>query len=148
MFVISLRGGLFKTIVLEVETELERRDVDDAVALLNERLAGLSLEEIRRSYTSRMKDVSDERTGIVRLVLKSSATLFSEPVDGRLSFAGAQHILAQPEFQEDPEALRDLISLLDEENVVVQLFEGATAAAAVPGRASVRIGTENADEKV
>lgn len=147
MFVISLRGGLFKTIVLEVESELERRDVDAAVALMNERLAGLTLEAIRQTYASRMQDVSDEKTGIVRLVLNSATTLFSEPADGRLSFAGAQRILAQPEFQEDPDALRDLIGLLEEEEVVVQLFEDESGQPPGPGRAAVRIGSELIDGK-
>jgi heat-inducible transcriptional repressor len=146
MFVISLRGGLFKTIVLEVESELDRRDVDAAVSLLNERLAGLTLHAIRESCASRMHDVSDEKTGIVRLVFKSAALLFSEPSDGRLRFAGAQYILAQPEFQEDPEALRDLISLLEEEVAVVQLFEDGMETDA-SRRVSVRIGSENIDGK-
>ncbi|MEZ4699564.1 MAG: heat-inducible transcriptional repressor HrcA [Rhodothermales bacterium] len=148
MFVISLRGGLFKTIVLEVESELDRRDVDAAVAVMNERLAGLTLEDIRRTYASRMQDVKDEKTGIVRLVFNATGTVFSEPADGRMSFAGAQHILAQPEFQEDPEALRNLISLLEEEDVVVQLFEDETGRPADPGKATVRIGSEIVDGKV
>jgi heat-inducible transcriptional repressor len=142
MFVISLRGGLFKTIVLELEAALNRSLLDDAVDVLNERLAGLTLDEIRRTYDVRIQDLQDEQTGLVRLVLEESASLFSEPSDNRLSYAGAQYMLALPEFQE-PDGLKHLIEMLEDENFIVQLLEDRPGAANESGRALVRIGREN-----
>lgn len=147
MFVISVRGGLVKTIVLEIDSALDRHDLDRVVVMLNERLAGLTLEEIRRTYAQRVQDL-DDRTGIVRLVLNQSGALFSESVTGRrLRFGGAQNIMAQPEFQE-PGDLRNLIELLEDEHFIVQLLEDRTSAAEdETGRALISIGSENADGK-
>ena len=147
MFVLSVRGGLVKTIVLELDTRVKRRDVDRVVSILNERLAGLTLEEIRRTYARRVKDLRDEQTGIVRLVLNESSTLFSEPAEGRLRFGSAQHIMAQPEFQESDE-LRRLMELLEDEDFVVHLLEEQqTEPPQGVRRVSVSIGRENSEEK-
>ncbi len=144
MFVISLAGGIVKTVILELHTTLGRRELDDVVYLLNERLAGLSIEEIRNSYAARMKDVEDEPTGVVRLVLKSSDDIFSDEVGGRVSYAGAENIVSQPEFLEQPEDLKNLIKLLENENFIVELLEDEQLAK--PGLVNVRIGSEINDE--
>ena len=148
MFVLSVRGGLVKTIVMELETRITgRRDLDRIVSILNERLAGLTLAEIRRTSAERIEDIQDEQTGIVRLVIDRSSKLFSEPPEGRLSFGSAQHIMSQPEFQESDD-VRRLMGLLEDENFLVQLLEEQTSAnLETTDGVSVSIGRENSDEK-
>ncbi len=146
MFVLSVRGGLVKTIVLEFDADLKRKDFERVVAILNERLAGLTLDEIRRTYDERVKDIDDDATGIVRLVLDESALLFSEPAEGRVRYGSARDILAQPEFQE-PANLRRLIELMEDEDALVRLLETLpeddAAPRRAPGAASVSIGSEH-----
>ncbi len=147
MIVISVRSGLVKTIIFEMEVTFKRHDLNRIVAILNERLAGLRLEEIRRTCVSRTRDLDADRTGIVRLILSESAMLFSETAEGRLSHGGAQQLLTQPEFQET-EDVRRLIELIEDEGYIVQLFEGQhTESSSVLGQAVVSIGSENSDEK-
>ena len=147
MIVISVRSGLVKTIIFETEVMLKRADLERIVAILNERLVGLRLEEIRRTYASRTRDLDDDRTGIVRLILNESMTVFSEPPESRLLHGGTQQLLTQPEFQET-EDVRRLIELIENEGYIVQLFEGQhSAPVVVPGQAVVSIGSENGDEK-
>lgn len=147
MVVISVRGGFVKTIVLEVEATFKRRDLDRIVSMLNERLAGLRLDEIRDSFAKRTRDLDDDNTGIVRLILDESASLFSEPTEGRLSYSGTQQIIAQPEFQEMAD-VRNLIEIIENEGYVVQLLEGKHPDfPRAPGKAVVSIGSENSDER-
>ncbi len=146
MFVVSLEGGLVKTVILELHTTLGRSELDDVVALLNNRLAGLSIDEIRKTYAERMRDMQHEPTGVVKLVLQSSDDIFSEQEDGRVSYAGAQNIVAQPEFLEQPEDLKNLVKLLENENFIVELLEDETVFK--PGLVRVRIGSEISDGKV
>ncbi len=148
MFVVSVKGGLVKTIVLELESDLDRRDLDRVVQILNERLAGLTLEEIRKTYSSRVRDLRDENSGIVRLILNEGALLFSDPSENtRLQYAGTQNILLQPEFQE-PSDLRSLIEMLEDEDFVVHMLEDRRSADDEAGHATIRIGRENNEEKV
>ncbi len=146
MFVISLEGGLVKTVILELHTTLARRELDEVVLLLNERLSGLTIEEIRKTYAQRIMDVQHEPTGIVKLVLKSSDDIFSDQEDGRVSYAGAQNIVSQPEFLEQPEELKKLVKLLENENFIVELLEDETLFK--PGLVNIRIGSEISDGKV
>ena len=145
MFVLSLRGRFIKTLILEVHSDLSRDELEEVMQLLNERLAGLTLEEIRKSYGQRLKDVSDEPTGIVKLVLSSSRSFFGEDVEGRVQVAGTQNIVTQPEFLNEPEELTNLIEMLENANFVVQLLEEEND---IPGRASVLIGSENVEGKI
>ncbi len=147
MFVLSVRGGLVRTILVELTSELSRRDLELVVALLNERLAGLTLAAIRQSCHQRLRDLEDQ-TGLVQLVMTEAPVLFSEPSEGRVRFGGTQYIMGQPEFQQ-PEELRNLFLLLEDEEELVQLLEGTDTSDNVEvGRAQVSIGRENRDEKV
>ncbi len=145
MFVISIKGGLIRTIIMHAESELSRSALDRMVSLLNERLAGLTLEEIRRTCKARVRDLRTEDTGIVRLLMDDSSMLFSEPPETRqLELGGTGNILSQPEFRA-PESLKDLVSLLDDEVAVVRLLEDQATEGNPLARARVRIGSENKD---
>ncbi len=146
MIVISVRSRLVKTIIYETTLEIRRSDLDRIVAILNERLAGLRLDVIRRDYASRTRDLDNDPTGIVQLILNESAVLFSDSVEGRLTHAGTSGLLTQPEFQGTTE-MRQLIQLIEDEGYVVQLFEQAPNQLRDTGnRVSVSIGSEIEDE--
>ncbi|HYE96578.1 MAG TPA: heat-inducible transcriptional repressor HrcA [Rubricoccaceae bacterium] len=141
LIILTVRGGLARTVQAEVDGELPREHLDPVVQRLNERLAGLTLEEIRRTGAARVQDLAPEdRTGIVRLLLHDAPALFREATEQRAAVGGAQHLVAQPEFQQ-PEEVRSVIQLVEDENVVVHLLERPTRLDA-PGRALVRIGGE------
>ncbi|NNE36299.1 MAG: heat-inducible transcription repressor HrcA, partial [Rhodothermales bacterium] len=142
MFVISVRGGLVKTIVLKVELDVRRSALDEVVTLLNERLVGLSLDEIRETFRERVADLSDV-TGIVQLTLSESDQLFSEGSDaGRVLYGNTQGLLAQPEFRE-PQDLRTLIEMIEDKDTVVSVIEDKHLEELTGiGRASISIGSE------
>jgi heat-inducible transcriptional repressor len=145
MFVISVKGGLIRTIIMHADSELSRSALDRMVSLLNERLAGLTLEEIRRTCQARVRDLRTEETGVVRLIMDETSMLFSEPPETRqLELGGTGNILSQPEFRAADE-LRDLVSLLDDEAAVVRLLEDQSSDGSPLARAEVRIGSENMD---
>lgn len=159
MFVLSLTGGLVRTLVLELDAAPERAPLDAVVGLLNERLAGLTMDEIRRTYAARLDDAEDrtgDRSGLVRLILDRSHALFAAPASpDRLRVAGAQHLLAQPEFRE-PADLHTFVRLLEDERFLVELLEtrslcaddtGEAPSAAGIGQAVVTIGREHGDER-
>ncbi len=143
MFVISVKGGLVKTIVLKVDLDIRRSALDEIVSMLNERLVGLSLLEIRETFHERVADLADV-TGLVQLTLKESEYLFSElPESDRVLYGNTQGLLTQPEFRE-PQDLRTLIELIEDKDTVVSViedthFEELTGM----GTASISIGSEN-----
>lgn len=146
MFVVSVRGGLVKTIVAEFDAEMRRTDLDRVVSAMNERLAGLTLEEIRQTAVERMRDLdAGDGTGVVRLVLHQAAALFADlPEERQAELGGAQQIVTQPEFQE-PGEVRSVIELMENHDVVVHLLEAGVRQPTSAGRAVVLIGHESDD---
>ncbi|MBI3788564.1 MAG: heat-inducible transcription repressor HrcA, partial [Ignavibacteriales bacterium] len=61
LVVISIRSGLVKTLMLEVGTEISRQLLEQVGRILNERLSGLTLLEIRDTFVERIRDLQDER---------------------------------------------------------------------------------------
>lgn len=144
MFVISVKGGLIKTIILKFDSDLTRHDLDVIVSMLNERLAGLTLEEIRKTCSERVKGI-DEVAGVVQLVMEEGATLFSEEPDGsRLQYGDTRNVIAQPEFAE-PEELRTFMELIEDRDTVIDILERGSGTADDPGHAEIRIGSAVGD---
>ena len=143
LFVLAIQGGLARTVTAEVDVEVRPDAVDAVVQRLNERLAGHTLDEIRRTGAERVQDLAaDDRTGIVRVVLRDGKALFREAAPSRrAAIGGAQHLVAQPEFAQ-PEWVQDVVELVESEDVVVHLLEQPRLLDGDPDRALVLIGRE------
>ena len=140
MVVISVRSRQVKTIIYQARVDLRRAEIDRVVSMLNERLAGLPLEDIRRTYANRTRDIDDRQSGLVQLILNGSDEIFSDSLDGRLSHGGTHSLLSQPEFQNIKD-VRQLMELVEDEGYVVQLFENQSGVSTT-GKAVVSIGRE------
>ncbi len=144
LFVLAIRGGFARTVQAEVEIPVSSDRLDRVVQRLNERLSGLTLDEIRQTGADRLQDLaSGDQTGVVRVVLREAPDLFRDPApERRASIGGAQHIVSQPEFSA-PETVREVVELAESEDVVVHLLETpALVDPAAPEKAVVLIGRE------
>jgi len=122
LVIISIRSGLVRTIMLEVGMEVRRDVLERIAALVNERIAGLTLAQIRETFIERVKDVSNEKTGLVRLFVESVDLLFNDVRDEKLHIAGTNTLIGQPEFV-DPTHFRSVIELIENEDFIVHLLE-------------------------
>jgi heat-inducible transcriptional repressor len=143
MFVLAISGGMARTLVAEVDVEVDPGALDAVVARLNERLAGLTLDELRRTGAQRLHDLGADQTGIVRVVLREAPRLFGGQRAGqRALFGGVPHLVEQPEFQQ-PGDVRSVVELVEDHDVIVHLLERpARFDPAENTRAVVRIGEE------
>jgi heat-inducible transcriptional repressor len=145
LVVISIRTGLVKTIMMEVGAELKREYLEQVSRLLNERLSGLTLREIRDTFVERTRDVQDERTGLIRLFIDSVDNLFDDMKDrDKVHISGTQNIIEQPEFI-DPKNFRSVIELIENDDIIVHLLEKHEVS---DRDLVVTIGSENDDKKV
>jgi heat-inducible transcriptional repressor len=140
LVVISIRSGLVKTITMEVSTEIPRVKLDDVGRMLNERLAGLALAEIRTTLYDRVQDMRGEETGLISLFIDSVDKLFDEQRSvEKLHIGGTAGILSQPEF-EHADQYRSVIELLENEDMIVHVLEKTESK---DGIIAVSIGDEN-----
>jgi heat-inducible transcriptional repressor len=145
MVVIAIQSLFVKTIVMELAAEISRRKIDAVVNVLNERLSGLTLEEIRSTIGKRLSDVKGGE-GLMQSIVGAADTLFDETsILERLYISGTENIVDQPEFKQ-PEKVRDIITMIEDKFGMARLVDDAVPAHLRQnrdGEVVISIGTEN-----
>ena len=100
LVVIRVRSRSVKTVVLEIRNDYTAEDLSSTESLLNERLSGLTLEEIKNTMYDRTRNVEIGNPGIIRELVNSVDELFGLSDSTELLTAGTRNILSQPEFSE------------------------------------------------
>ncbi|MCF7803011.1 MAG: heat-inducible transcriptional repressor HrcA [Candidatus Marinimicrobia bacterium] len=123
LVVINIKSGIVKTVIIEVAHAIPRERLPDISQLLNERLAGLTLEEVKRTIDERFRDLEDSDDELIQMILEKSDSLFdfTERVDVHVS--GAKNIVRQPELQ-DPEKMTSFMELVEQGEQLADLFQG------------------------
>jgi heat-inducible transcriptional repressor len=147
LVVISIKSGFVKTITLELSSEIETSKLESIQNLLNERLSGLSLKEIRTTFNERLHDlIEDDKTSVVRLFYDSVDKIFKDVWEkDNLLISGAKNVIRQPEF-EDPERFQGIIELIEDRDIIVHILE--KSGDIIPDHVFVSIGSENEEQKL
>lgn len=142
--IISIDRGLAKTIMMEMDSEIPREKLDDLSRMLNERLSGLTLEDIRNTFADRVRTIQNDDTGLIRLFIESVDKLFALPHGPAIHIGGAQDIIDQPEFV-NPQDFRSVIELINNEEMIIHVLEKHHLK---PQEVKVSIGKENGEEQL
>jgi heat-inducible transcriptional repressor len=146
LVVISIKSGLVKTITMELETELKESQLGSVQSLLNEKLVGLSLQEIRKTFKERFKDADEDQKPIIRLFVDSVDKLFKDDIKSdRFVLTGAKNIIRQPEF-ENPENFQSIVELIEDKDVIIHIMEKSSESK--NEEVYISIGSENIDKKL
>jgi heat-inducible transcriptional repressor len=137
---------LVKTITLELSTEMEDSKLEPIQNLLNERLSGLTLKEIRTTFNERLHDlIEDDKSSIIRLFYDSVDKIFKDVQKDNILISGAKNVIRQPEF-EDPGRFQGIIELIEDKDIIVHILE--KSGEIIPSQVFVSIGSENDDQKL
>ncbi len=142
LLVATIRGGLVRTVYVDLPIEVPQDTLVTVALLLNERLAGLSLQEIRRTLPDRLRDSTGDETGkeLVNIFMQSGAALFDlQSLDAAKLHLGPASVLAsQPEF-ETGARLKGLIDLTEQRDLLAE----AVGKRDHGGSLKITIGAEN-----
>lgn len=139
LLVVNIESGLVKTIMLDLDFNISREALELTTQVLNERLSGLTLGEIKSSIDKRLKSVSAGHQKLIDFFQSSANNLFDFNDWEQYYFRGTTNILRQPEFSNN-EAVNSLMELLESKHSIVQ-FLGVSFDETRPLRVS--IGSEN-----
>ena len=92
--------------------------------LVNERLCGLSIGEIKSTLKERLATPTLGDPRLIKMFIESSDELLRFSDDIEVHLGGTKHILSQPEFK-NPARIRDLIDLIEERQAVYELMSRA-----------------------
>lgn len=142
LLVLTLQGGSVRTVFIEVRGEIADNVLTEVQLVLNERLAGMSLADIRLSLGARLRDAQTSAEGgdLLNIFVQEGVTLFDVPPAAEESVVlGQASVLAEkPEFASS-DAMRKLIELTDQGTQLATLLRQRSSI----GGMSITIGAEH-----
>jgi heat-inducible transcriptional repressor len=106
LLVLTLRSGVVRTIFVEVPSHMASDAVGNVAVVLNDRLAGLTLREIRATLPERLRDAASDvgSSELLNIFIQEADDLFDMPAAGGggsasgVVLGSAQLLAGQPEF--------------------------------------------------
>lgn len=144
LMVLTLRSGAVRTVFVEVRGAIAKGALERVVQVLNERLAGLTVEEIRRSLAERLRDVGEtaESHDLLNIFVAEREELFDFSGDAdQVVLGGAELLADQPEFSSNTK-MRDLLHLTQRRDLLRQALQSRGDGL------SITIGGENLDPRL
>ena len=145
LLVLRLRGGAVHSIFVEVRSEMAETALAAVALVLNERLAGLSLRQIRQTIPDRLRDAPtpSEARELLNIFVQEGDHFFdvaTASAPEAVMVSGTSKLVEQPEFASG-EAMRRLLQLTDMPSELATLLR---ARAESPGL-TITIGNEHSD---
>ncbi len=145
LMVATVKSGMVRTVYVDLPGEAPPDVLEGVERVLNERLAGLSFAEIRRSFGARLRDAVDDPAAldILNIFIESSDEFFATGTPGpeQVVLGQTSAIAGQPEFSTN-ERLRELIVLTEQKELLAKVL----GTRAVRGGPCVTIGAEHGTE--
>ncbi|MEO8225978.1 MAG: heat-inducible transcriptional repressor HrcA [Gemmatimonadota bacterium] len=145
LLVFNLRSGVVRTIFVQVPGSVAPDAVQRVTQVLNERLAGHSLQEIRTTLADRLRDADHSAGGceLLNIFIAEGEGIFDLSDEPNAVMLGSARMLAeQPEFASNTRML-DLLQLTERRDVLKQALESRRRSGL-----SITIGGENADPRL
>jgi heat-inducible transcriptional repressor len=143
---LTLSGGAVRTIFVEARGEVADIAIVEVTRVLNERIAGLTLREIRTSMGARLRDTgpTPEATELLNVFIEEGEQLFDTALQDDDVMLGQASLLAdQPEFSTVGN-MRKLVALTETRDHLADLLR---ARSDTPG-ITITIGNEHKDPKL
>ena len=145
ILVLTLRGGAVRTIFIEIAGEIADEAIAEVQQVLNGRLAGLSLAEIRTSLAARLRDATGASgaSELLNIFVQEGDTLFdvSSTEEDSVMLGQASLLVDKPEFASG-ERMKQLIALTETRTQLAALLRQRTATQGV----SITIGDEHGSQ--
>ena len=148
LLVLALKSGVVRTIFVEVPSHMAADAVAHVAVVLNERLAGLTLKEIRSTLADRLRDAGADAGGgggatdLLNIFVQEAEELFDVPAPLGVVLGSTQPLAIQPEFA-TKERLQGLMEVTERRD----LLREALAARGGEG-VTITIGQEHLDPRL
>jgi heat-inducible transcriptional repressor len=145
LLVFNLRSGVVRTIFVQVPSAVAPDAVQRMSQLLNERLAGHTLREIRSTLADRLRDADASVAGreLLNIFIAEGDGIFDlSDETGAVKLSSARMLAEQPEFSSNAR-MRELLQLTERRDLLRQALESRRRSGL-----SITIGGENADPRL
>jgi heat-inducible transcriptional repressor len=142
LVVLSVQGGGVRTIYVDARGQIADEAIAEVSRVLNERLSGLTLREVRNSLSQRLRDTAVGATELINVFVEEGEHIFDEAFDSANDvMLGAASVLAeQPEFA-SADSMRRLVALTETRHYLAEVLRKRSESSGV----SITIGNEHDD---
>ena len=137
LMVVAVKSGLVRSIVMDVETDLRPELTESTASLLTERLAGITLGEIRETIRERISGISAGDPKLLDLFIDSCDEIFSEQITDKVHLEGTMNLVKHPEFSNASEFSR-MMGMVEDRTFLANIFTTSDA----DERTQITIGNE------
>ncbi len=140
LLVLHVSSGIVKSVIIEIDRRFSIDDLIEAARVLNERLHGVSIEQLTSGLDDRFRDLDESSRSLIDAIKEKTGRILQFDPDGEFYFSGARNVITNPEF-DSREKIEKILELLDRRDVLVRVLsenrhEGV----------SIVIGEENSEE--
>ncbi len=142
LLIFNLKSGVVRTIFVQIPATVAPEAVAQVTQVLNERLAGLSLQEVRGSLADRLRDAASPAAGreLLNIFLAEGEEIIAQTMTSSEVHLGSAQMLAdQPEFASNVR-MRELLEITERREVLRDVMTSRRE-----GGVSITIGGENLD---
>ena len=148
LMVLQLDGGVARTVFVEVRGEIADAVLAEVTAMLNERLGGLTLEQISASVGSRLRDsaAGPDARELLNIFVQDAGQLFDPTLaiaDGAVVLGQASVLAGHPEFSA-ADRMRRLLDLTQSPRTLADAIRARPHASGI----SITIGQEHTDPRL
>ena len=143
LVVITITSGLVKSIIMEIKYKISNDKLEETARILNERLSGLTLRQIRNTFDKRMYNISYGDENLISQFSNSVDKIFLLD-DEHVHLKGAQNIFLQPEFA-NQDKISKILELVDNQKILIGILNDSTMN---DENISIAIGQENKDDLI
>jgi heat-inducible transcriptional repressor len=149
LMILTLDAGVMRTVFVEVPGEIADNALAEVTSVLNERLGGLTLGQLRNSLPARLRDMRAEPSAaeLLNIFVQEGEQLFETALpmsETHQIVLGAASVLAeQPEFSAT-DRLRRLLALTETPQALGDAIRKRTQAPGI----SITIGAEHDDPRL
>lgn len=143
LVVISIKSGIIKTITLEIPSEVSKEKLELINSILNERLFGMRIRDIRKLFAEIVKDINEEEGGLLKVMINDADRVFDFDENKEIYYMGTRYIVEQPEFA-DIGKITSVVELLETPNIMIQLLDEGNS----ENPFTIKIGEEIKEERM
>ena len=139
LLILTIQSGLVKTMVMEVDARIGTSDLEATRRVINERLSGLSIEELLTEVEDRLMSSTSGSPKLLRLICDHADSLFESTHEEDLHLVGTGNFFMQPDFADQQSRMAALIGMFEERTQMAEILSGRMADDGV----AITIGEEN-----
>ncbi len=122
LLILTVKSGLARTLLLEMDIALREDVISRTSQLLNERLSGWKIGDLYKDIEERVKDLEGADARLIRMFVDASDSLLLGAEPNALRTEGTSNLLINPEFQ-DYQKLTQVIQMIEERSSLVDLLQ-------------------------